>query len=110
MIYQTYEGEDLYPGAVGKGAHLLYFLLKHQAFFDGNKRIGVFMFLWFLHRHNLLFYPSGKERVDPGEVMHLVNFISGSSRKDMGKTIEVIKKFITQGSMVTVQEDVSRGT
>ena len=39
-IYQTFGGEELYPSVEGKGANLLYFIVKNHAFSDGNKRIA----------------------------------------------------------------------
>jgi hypothetical protein len=39
-VMQTFGGRDLYPSLEEKAAHLLYFLIKNNAFVDGNKRIG----------------------------------------------------------------------
>ena len=43
-IYQTFDGQELYPSLEDKAAHLLYFVVKNHSFVDGNKRIGVFLF------------------------------------------------------------------
>ena len=53
-INQTFGGEELYPSAEEKAAHLLYFIIKDHPFVDGNKRIGSFLFLLFLNENNLL--------------------------------------------------------
>ncbi len=53
-INQTFGGEELYPSAEEKAAHLLYFIIKDHPFIDGNKRIGSFLFLLFLKENNLL--------------------------------------------------------
>ena len=37
-----------------KAAHLLYFVIKDHPFADGNKRIGSFLFVDFLHRNGRL--------------------------------------------------------
>lgn len=37
-----------------KVAHLLYFVIKDHPFADGNKRIGSFLFVDFLHRNGRL--------------------------------------------------------
>jgi prophage maintenance system killer protein len=50
-IYQTFGGDDLYPGLAEKASHLLYFLIKNHPFSDGNKRIGCFLFLLFLQKN-----------------------------------------------------------
>lgn len=53
-IYQTFDGEDLYPSLEEKAAHLIYFLIKNHPFSDGNKRIGSFLFLLFLQKNKSL--------------------------------------------------------
>lgn len=52
-IYQTFGGVDLYPSLEEKAAHLIYFSIKDHPFSDGNKRIGSFLFLWFLQANNM---------------------------------------------------------
>lgn len=37
-IYQTFDGEFLYPSVEEKAANLLYFVVKNHSFSDGNKR------------------------------------------------------------------------
>ena len=39
--FQTFEGEDLYPGKERKAAALCFGLIQNHPFIDGNKRIGV---------------------------------------------------------------------
>ncbi len=53
-LYQTFEGEDLYPSVEEKAAHLLYFVIKDHPFSDGNKRIGSFLFILFLRINGML--------------------------------------------------------
>ena len=62
-IYQTFGGEEVYPTLEEKAANLLYFLTKNHSFSDGNKRIAVALFLYFLDRNQALF-PDGKKRID----------------------------------------------
>lgn len=52
---QSAFGEPAYPTIESKAAHLLYFIIKNHPFSDGNKRIGSFLFVDFLHRNNRLF-------------------------------------------------------
>ncbi len=47
-IVQSFGGAYLYPSIEEQAAHLLYFIVKNHPFTDGNKRIGAFMFIWFL--------------------------------------------------------------
>jgi prophage maintenance system killer protein len=103
MIYQTYDGQELYPSPDEKAAHLLYFVLKNQAFFDGNKRIAVFMFIWFLHRNKMLYYPDGSHRFNPQDFVYLAELVSNSTSSDKRKIISQIKKFIRKGGLIFVE-------
>ena len=47
-IYQTFDGQELYPTKQEKGARLGYTLISNHAFVDGNKRIGMYDMLTFL--------------------------------------------------------------
>ena len=40
QIYQTFDGEELYPSVEEKAAMLLYLVTKNHSFSDGNKRIA----------------------------------------------------------------------
>jgi len=53
-IFQSFDGNDLYPSIEEKAAHLFYFIVKNHPFTDGNKRCGAFSFVWFLKRCKLL--------------------------------------------------------
>lgn len=46
--FQTFDGDELYPGLVKKAASLCYGLINNHAFQDGNKRIGTLVILVFL--------------------------------------------------------------
>lgn len=53
-IYQTFEGNELYPTLEEKAAHFLYFLVKNHGFVDGNKRIAAALFVYFLGKNKSL--------------------------------------------------------
>ena len=57
QIYQTFDGEDLYPSVEEKAAMLLYLVTKNHSFSDGNKRIAATLFLWFLNGNHILYNP-----------------------------------------------------
>ena len=40
-IFQTFDGQELYPTKEEKGARLGFSLISNHAFVDGNKRIGI---------------------------------------------------------------------
>ena len=52
-IYQSFEGEDLLPSIEQKAANLLYYAIKGHPFNDGNKRVGAYLFVLFLHKQHL---------------------------------------------------------
>jgi len=45
----TFGGEDLYPDVAAKAAALMHSLVKNHPFVDGNKRVGAYAALLFLH-------------------------------------------------------------
>lgn len=47
-IFQTFDGQELYPSTEEKAANLLYFIVKNHSFSDGNKRIAAGLFIYFL--------------------------------------------------------------
>ena len=58
-ILQTFDGNYLYPTIEEQSAHLLYFVIKNHPFSDGNKRIGAFLFVWFLEKNSHLLKHNG---------------------------------------------------
>lgn len=46
--FQSFGGEELYPGIQAKAAQLCYGLVKNHAMLDGNKRLGAHVMLVFL--------------------------------------------------------------
>ena len=73
-IYQSFDGEDLYPSVEEKAANLLYFVVKNHSFSDGNKRIAAFLFVWFLDRNKCLYHPDGSRRLADNALVALVSF------------------------------------
>ena len=51
-ISQTAFGELAYPSIEEQATQLLYSIIKGHSFSDGNKRIGSFIFVWFLQQNN----------------------------------------------------------
>ena len=50
-LEQTWGGVPVYPNVELRAAHLLYFVIKNHPFYDGNKRIGSFLFIHFLAKN-----------------------------------------------------------
>lgn len=51
--FQAFGGEELYPSVPQKAARLCYGLIQNHAFYDGNKRIGVYVMLVFLELNGM---------------------------------------------------------
>lgn len=88
-IYQSFEGEDLYPTLEEKAAHLLYFITKNHSFHDGNKRIAATIFLYFLDRNGALFV-DGNKTIDDHTLVALTIMIAESKPEEMEMMITVI--------------------
>ena len=59
--FQSFDGTDLYPTVLEKGAQLGFGLIKNHAFLDGNKRIGAHVMLVFLALNGYSFSYTQKE-------------------------------------------------
>jgi len=65
-VYQTFDGQELYPTIEEKAARLGYNLISNHAFIDGNKRIGVLVMLTFLELNGIQIKCNNKELVELG--------------------------------------------
>ena len=95
-IYQTFDGEDLYPSVEEKAANLLYFITKNHSFTDGNKRIAAFMFLYFLERNGILLDKFGKKRIADNALVALTLMIAVSKPEEKDTMIKVIVNLINK--------------
>lgn len=77
-VVQTFGGEYLYPGIEEQAAHLLYFVIKNHPFADGNKRIGAFLFVWFLHLNKHLLKKGGEAKINDNALVALALLIAQS--------------------------------
>ncbi len=70
-IYQTFGGDDLIPSVEEKAANLLYYIIKDHPFVDGNKRIGAFLFILFLHKNQMLYRENGEAKINDNALVAL---------------------------------------
>lgn len=85
-IFQTFDGNDLYPSVEEKAAHLLYFIIKNHPFNDGNKRSGAFAFVWFLQRADSL----NIKVFSPEALTSLTLLIAESNPKEKDRMISLV--------------------
>jgi prophage maintenance system killer protein len=93
-IYQTYAGKELYPSLEDKAAHLLYFVVKNHSFIDGNKRIGAFLFIWFLNKNKALISQNGISLISNQTLVALTIMIAESNPKEKELIIKLIKHLL----------------
>lgn len=93
-IHQTFNGKELYPSIEEKAAHLLYFLIKDHPFTDGNKRIGSFLFVYFLDKNYYLYKESGEKKINDNALTALTLLIAISDPKEKDKMIQIITNLV----------------
>ncbi len=77
-IYQSFGGEDLLPSVEQKAANLLYYIVKGHPFNDGNKRIGAYLFVLFLHKNAILYKPNDEARINDNALAALTLLVATS--------------------------------
>ena len=93
-IRQTFGGKELYPGLEEKAAHLLYFIIKDHPFTDGNKRIGSFLFIYFLDKNSYLYKDSGEKKINDNALTALALLIAISDPKEKDKLIKIVTNLL----------------
>ena len=92
-IYQSFDGEDVYPTLEEKAANLLYFVTKNHSFSDGNKRIAATMFLYFLDKNGVLFR-DGEKQINDHTLVALTIMIAESNPEEKEMMISGIMNCI----------------
>lgn len=77
-VSQTVFGQLAYPTIEEQAAQLLYSIIKGHAFSDGNKRIGSFIFVWFLEQNNFHLNANGKRKIDDNTLVALALAVAQS--------------------------------
>ncbi len=93
-IYQTFGGHELYPTIEEKAAHLLYFVVKNHSFVDGNKRIGAFMFLYFLEKNGILYKADGSKMLENNALVAITLMIAESKPEHKDTIVKMIINLI----------------
>ena len=99
QIYQTFDGEDLYPSVEEKAAMLLYLVTKNHSFSDGNKRIAATLFLWFLNGNHILYNPDGSKRIADNTLVALTLMIAESKTEEKDIMVKVIVNLINKNNL-----------
>lgn len=94
-VVQTFDGIYLYPSIEEQAAHLLYFIIKNHPFSDGNKRIGAFLFVWFLEKNKHRFKKSGELKINDNGLVALALLVAQSNPDDKELMVKLIINLIT---------------
>jgi prophage maintenance system killer protein len=97
-IYQTFDGDELYPSIEEKAANLLYFVVKNHAFIDGNKRIGAALFITFLAGNRILYRGDGSKRIADNALIALTLLIAASQPEQKEIIVNVIVNLINRAN------------
>lgn len=96
QIYQTWDGNELYPSIEEKAAMLLYLVVKNHSFVDGNKRIAATLFLWFMENNGILYRPDGTKRIADASLVALTLMIAESRTDEMDTMVKVVVSLINK--------------
>jgi death-on-curing family protein len=93
-ILQSFGGEFVYPSIEEQGAHLLYFVIKNHPFSDGNKRIGAFLFIWFLQRNRHHLKSDGELKINDNALAAIALLVAQSDPAQKQLMIHLIMNLI----------------
>ena len=93
-VIQSFGGQYLYPTIEEQAAHLLYFIIKNHPFSDGNKRIGAFLFIWFLEKNQHRFKKSGELKINDNALVAIALLVAQSNPNDKELMIKLIVQLI----------------
>ena len=93
-VVQTFGGQYLYPSIEEQAAHVLYFIIKNHSFSDGNKRIGAFLFIWFLEKNKHRFKTSGEIKINDNALVALALLVAQSNPAEKDLMITLISTLI----------------
>ena len=92
-IYQSFNGQDVYPSIEEKAANFLYLITKNHTFIDCNKRIAATLFIYFLEFYNIL-YKDGKQVIDNNTLVAITLLIAQSNPKEKDILIDLVMNFL----------------
>jgi prophage maintenance system killer protein len=90
QIYQSFNGQDLYPSVEHKAAMLLYFVVENHSIVDGNKRIAAALFLYFLGKNKILFNESGDRIIGDDGLAALTLLVAVSKPEEKETMIHIV--------------------
>ncbi len=96
-VVQTFDGRYLYPSIEEQAAQLLYFVIKNHSFVDGNKRVGAFLFVWFLEKNKHRFKSNGEVKINDNGLTAIALLVAQSVPAEKELMIQLIVNLISNG-------------
>ena len=93
-LYQSFAGRELYPTTAEKAANLLYLIIKDHPFYDGNKRIGAFLFIVFLTINDHHLTKDGTTKITDRALVALALLIAESNPTEKSLIIALVCKLL----------------
>ncbi|MGQ4002895.1 RhuM family protein [Francisellaceae bacterium CB299] len=97
-IYQSFGGHDLLPSLESKAANLLYYIIKGHPFNDGNKRIGAYLFVLFLHKNGILHKPNGEAKINDNTLVSVALLVAQSNPDQKEIIIKLVMNMLYEGN------------
>jgi len=98
-IYQSFGGADLLPSLEAKAANLLYYIIKGHPFNDGNKRIGAYLFVLFLHKNGILHKPDGEPKINDNALASIALLVAQSDPSQKDIIIKLVMNMLYDGDV-----------
>ncbi|MEA2091723.1 MAG: RhuM family protein [Campylobacterota bacterium] len=96
-IYQSFGGIDLLPSLESKAANLLYYVIKGHPFNDGNKRIGAYLFVLFLHKNGILYKKNGEPSINDNTLVSVALLVAQSHPDQKEIIIKLVMNMLYEG-------------
>ena len=93
-IFQSFDGEELYPNVPAKAANLLYFVIKDHPFYDGNKRIGSLLFILFLTINDYHLTSKGETKISDRALTAIALLIAESEPREKDLIVSLVCKLL----------------
>lgn len=93
-IYQSFNGNELYPSVPEKAANLLYLVIKDHPFYDGNKRIGALLFILFLTLNDCHLTKNGETKITDRALTAIALLIAESEPKEKALIVSLVCKLL----------------
>ncbi|BAU73566.1 virulence protein RhuM/Fic/DOC family protein [Metapseudomonas furukawaii] len=93
-IVQSFDGQFLYPSIEEQAANLLYLVIKNHPFTDGNKRIGAFLFIWFLRRNRHHLKSDGELKINDNALAAIALLVAQSDPRQKDLMVHLVMNLI----------------